>query len=204
MSILIIIGLVVLAYFLIKASQEKKEQKKRREKFYNTPFGADFKKFDEDEEGYLADLAESFNDYLGEAAELKHKGLLAIKNKEFNTAWKSFNEQNLLLLKHANECNFSQRQTLNLTSNISENHANICRLENKHLDALIHILYWISTSLPYTTKSQEKKLVSYFNRTKIKNVQINEVREFVNTMPGNKEIKNQLRQWIDKEKKVEE
>ena len=28
MSILIIIGLVVLAYFLIKASQEKKEQKK--------------------------------------------------------------------------------------------------------------------------------------------------------------------------------
>jgi len=176
-ELLFFIALVLGAYVWIKNYRQTKNEEwiKKGEDFLNKP-------------------RYTFNDNLGDAAKFKHKGLLAIKNKEFNKAWECFHEQKLSYMNHASQHKFNAQETLALDGSVSENLANILRLEKKHKDALIHIIYWVSTS-PSTTKSQEKKLISYFNRAKLKAVNISQVNAFITIKPEFREINNQISEW---------
>lgn len=105
------------------------------------------------------------DDYLGKAAEAKHGARQAIKDKRYDDAWRLLHEQQSELMKHASLCGFTPQQTLSSLSSINEDLANILRLENKKDQALVHILYCVSSS-SRPTQSQNKKLDTYFRRCK--------------------------------------
>jgi len=136
----------------------------------------------------------SGNDFLGNAAKFKHKGLDAIKDKKYNQAWKMFNQQKQCLINHANEQKFNKQQTLSIDASVSENLANILRLEGKHNDALIHIIYWVSTSAK-RTKAQNGKLNSYFNRAKLTGIALSQIEDFISEGPDFRSIRDQLQKW---------
>jgi hypothetical protein len=138
-------------------------------------------------------------DYLGQAAMLKQEAKSAIKEKEYDRAWKLFHEQKQQYLKHASRSEFTPSQTLALDASVSEDLANILRLEGKHNDAFVHILYWIKTS-SHKTKSQEKKLVAYFNRAKIPALDLDEVNEFVST--ANSTDYRSIQAWLSEQIKT--
>jgi tetratricopeptide (TPR) repeat protein len=137
----------------------------------------------------------SDNIFLGDAARFKQQGLLAIKDKEYNKAWEFFHKQKDCYMKHADEHNLTAQQTSELDASVGENLANILRLEGKHADALVHIIYWISTSSK-VTKTQDKKLIAYFNRAKLNGVEASQVEKFTETNPNFQQIKTKLSEWI--------
>ena len=136
----------------------------------------------------------SDNDFLGDSDKFKQQGVLAVKNKEYSKAWEVFHKQKHCLMKHADEYNFTTQQTSALDASVSENLANILRLEGRHVDALAHIIYWVSTSSKIT-KAQEKKLTSYFNRSKLNDVDISQVEKFIESQPKFAQIKQQVSEW---------
>jgi hypothetical protein len=156
----------------------KKEQTKLVNEFLNTPLYSD-----------------STNNYLADAAELKQKGIQAIRMKEYSDAWDYFHQQKLIYIKYADSQGFDKNQTLALDSSISEHFANILRLEGKHLDALIHAIYWCTSSEPKLSKSQEKKLASYLGRAKLLEIDISDLYHFLSTKPEFNKIKLQVQEW---------
>lgn len=116
-------------------------------------------------------------DYLGMAAKNKHAAKSAIKAKEFDTAWKLLHEQKHNYMAHAQVMRFDKAQTLSLDGTVHEDLANILRLEKKHKDALVHIVYWAvsGTSL---TKSHISKLTAYFNRCKFEETCLSSLIEY--------------------------
>jgi hypothetical protein len=122
---------------------------------------------DEFTSGLLADFAK--NNHLGKAAIASSKAHEAIADGKLDVAWGLLNEQKQHYLQHAANCGFTKEQTFALDASVSEPMANILRLEGKHFDALIDIIYWVAAT-PRITKSQQQKLQSYFNRCKFKKV----------------------------------
>ena len=129
---------IVFAVFvlLVLFQMYRDSQKEKGKKWLETPLYSD-------------------NNFLGDAAEFKQQGVLSVKNKEYSKAWEAFHKQKHCFMKHADEHNFTAQQTLALDASVGENLANILRLEGKHVDALVHIIYWVSTS-SRITKVQEK------------------------------------------------
>ncbi|ETR94471.1 hypothetical protein [Acinetobacter lactucae] len=80
-------------------------------------------------------------DYLGPAAEHKHKADEAIKENRFDDAWRHLNEQKINYYRHAAQCNFTEKQTLGLDAIVHITMGNLLRKEGKHLQALYHIAY---------------------------------------------------------------
>lgn len=108
-------------------------------------------------------------DYLGLAAEARRKAKTAIKERRLDDAWRLLHEQQSYWLRDAEKKGSSQRQALSLISSIHEDLANIQRIEGKHQGALASLMYCLAAN-SRPTKSQEKKLTSYFNRCKFKGV----------------------------------
>ena len=117
-------------------------------------------------------------DYLARAAQAGHEAKAAVKAKEFDKAWGLYHEQKSLYLRHAQRCNFTKHQILALDSEVHENLANILRLEGKHEDAFIHILYWVIAQAQRPIKRHEQKLAAYFKRCKYENTDMEEVLRF--------------------------
>lgn len=105
------------------------------------------------------------NDYLGNAALASDKARSAVSTGDFNSAWGFYQEAKDNYLQHAIRENFTPAQTLAIDSSVSQPLANILRLEGKHRDALVHIVYWIACD-PRPSKMQQQKLRAYFNRCK--------------------------------------
>ncbi|MBU2970781.1 hypothetical protein KO527_15625 [Pseudoalteromonas sp. C2R02] len=95
-------------------------------------------------------------DHLGKEAKAGHKAKDAIKNKKYDEAWGFLHEQKLQYMEHANISGFNVEQTLALDADVHENLANVLRLENKHKDALIHIVYWVTAQNHRPKKNHEK------------------------------------------------
>jgi hypothetical protein len=136
-------------------------------------------------------------DYLGKAANAKHKALAATKAKEFDKAWKLFHKQKQYYLQHANKMGFSVAQTLALEGSVHENMANVLRLESRHKDALIHIIYWIASDTK-KIKRHDQKLSAYFERVKFENVDIDEAQNFINKSNGHIDIRviqGKVQEW---------
>lgn len=85
-------------------------------------------------------------DYLGKAADAKHAARAAVKAGQHDRAWGLLHEQKECYLKHAQKMGFDAEQVMRMDGSVSEDFANILRLEKKHTQALVYILYWIVTS----------------------------------------------------------
>lgn len=113
-------------------------------------------------------------DHLGRAAAAKHRGKQAIANADYNGAWRCFHEQKEHCLRHAKRYGMTARQTLALDASVHEDLSNVLRLEGKHDDALVHLIYCVVSS-PRPTKVQSKKVSTYFSRCGFKNVSPDEL-----------------------------
>ena len=131
-------------------------------------------------------------DYLGLAATSKHIAQKAVSVKQFDIAWRMLHEQKKHYTGHANRytdgiMGVSDRKkwALALDGSVHEGMANILRLEGKHRLALVHVLYWVSTTKKErVTKAQQQKLSAYFNRCKFAKVSKANLDDFVEIMRG--------------------
>lgn len=131
-------------------------------------------------EEFAARLQADFskNDHLGKAAIAGSKAQEAVASGQFDVAWGFYQDQKQHYLQHASRCGFTKAQLLALDASVSEPMANILRLENRHHDALVHIVYWVAAS-QRITKSQQRKLTAYFNRCRFKTVTLSHLNELV-------------------------
>ena len=136
-------------------------------------------------------------DHLGKAASAGNKARAAVKAADYNLAWRLYHGQKEHYLRHASRNQFTRAQTLALDACVSQDLANILRLEGKHDDALVHILYWICTS-ETPTKTQQQKLIAYFNRCKFKGVSHLDLHATVEILCKNPEFiqtRNAVSRW---------
>lgn len=121
----------------------------------------------------------NIEDHLGRAATAKHAAYFAERAGDLDTAWRLHHERRTHYLRHANQQGFSKAQTLALDAEVSEDLANILRKEGRHLDAFIEILYWTTAQRKRPTKRHSSKLRTYFERSDISSVSLEEVTAFV-------------------------
>lgn len=108
----------------------------------------------------------SFANHLGKAAEHGNEAKQAIKERRFDDAWRSLNEQQSEWLSHASRFGFTKEQTLSLAGSVHSSMANVLRLEKKHDEALAHMLYFGATQREPVQGAFRKKLGAYFRRCK--------------------------------------
>jgi hypothetical protein len=145
-----------------------------------------------------ADFAK--NDHLGKAAIAGQKAQEAVASRKFDVAWGLYQDQKQHYLQHASRCGFTKAQVLALDASVSQPMANILRLENKHHDALVHIVYWVAAS-PRITKSQQQKLPAYFNRCRFKTVTLADLNDLVGASradPDFVRIRDVIGGWRDR------
>ena len=138
------------------------------------------------------------NDYLGLAASAKHRAKIAVKDKNYDLAWELFHEQKKYLYSHGEKYKLNIRNMQALEGDISENLANILRLEGDHLDAFVHMLFSISTNPG--VQSKMKKLPAYFKRTKF-NIDFEDVLQYVYSLQTSDEIifsdiQKKVKKWM--------
>ncbi|WP_170899715.1 hypothetical protein [Vibrio sp. 3-2(1)] len=109
-------------------------------------------------------------DFLGKAAQVGHKAKAAMKLNKFDEAWGLFHEQKSLYIQHANRSSFTPNQALALDATVHEDMANLLRLEGRHKDALVNIVYWALAGSERPVRRHEQKLRAYFNRCKFQNL----------------------------------
>ena len=144
-------------------------------------------------------------DHLGKAAELKKNAKVAIKNKLFDEAWKLLQEQKIVYMKHANSAGFTAKQVLALDATVHVDLANILRMEGKHTEALIHIVYWVANNYDNMTKTQEQKLTAYLNRSNLKLTSIEEAKIAISFLAENPEYvdaQELVSIWLAKEDNI--
>ncbi|MES1986523.1 MAG: hypothetical protein V4440_00570 [Pseudomonadota bacterium] len=152
-----------------------------------------------------AEPEESFDDsakddHLGKAAKTGSKAKEAVASGKFDIAWRLYLDQKQHYLQHAARCGFTKPQVLALDASVSEPMGNILRLEDKHHDALVHIVYWVAAS-PRVTKSQQQKLPAYFNRCRFKTVTLSDLNDLVEASrvePDFVRIRDVIGDWRDR------
>jgi hypothetical protein len=126
-----------------------------------------------------------YEDFLGPAATAKHAAKEAISEGRYDDAWGYLHAQKDFYLSHANRQRFTKKHTLALDAEVHVELANILRLEKKHDDAFVNILYWVTAQSDKPKKSHASKLKSYFNRTSFKkHISFYEVECFVYVRTG--------------------
>lgn len=141
---------------------------------------------EESYDGFSARLLADFarQDYLGKAALAGENARSAKKQGDFNAAWGFYQEMKEHYIQHAARQKFIAAQTLALDAAVSQQLADILRLEGKHHDALVHIIYWVAcTHKP--SKTQEQKLRAYFNRCKFRSVTLADLESYVSISRSN-------------------
>ncbi|MDO6461863.1 hypothetical protein Q4485_14220 [Granulosicoccaceae sp. 1_MG-2023] len=149
--------------------------------------------------GSIADL--QCDDFLGKAAEAGHKAKAAVKAKKYHEAWKLYHDQKSLYMQHANKFGFTARQTIALDASVHEDMANILRHENKHEEALVHIVYWVLAGNDRPLKRHQQKLKSYFNRCKFKKTTLSEAQRAIQLQSKMAEFKrasSSVAGWISR------
>jgi len=136
-------------------------------------------------------------DYLGQAADAGHKAKAAADARYFDSAWRYFHEQKAHYLCHANRSEFTPAQAIALEGSVHRSLANFLRNEERHAEALVHFLYYYASS-PRRTKTDEKQIEAYYNRSKIKAANIDQVRSFAQNLgpiPNFRLIQSTCSQW---------
>lgn len=154
-------------------------------------------------ESYAQEVKADFqrNNFLAKAAEAGHKAKSAAKDKDYDKAWGLYQDQKSFYMQHANRSGFTANQALALDASVHENMANILRLENKHEDALVNIVYWVLTGIDKPIKRHQQKFKGYFNRCKLKNTELSEAER---TIASNKKLpeftlaKSIVSEWVSR------
>jgi len=155
--------------------------------------------FDDYAKNAMADFQQ--NDFLGKAAEAGHKAKAAVKAKQYDEAWGFYHDQKSFYMQHANRSGFTAKQAIALDASVHEDMANILRLENKHEDALVHIVYWILAGSDRPLKRHQQKLQSYFNRCKFSNTTPSEAAKAIDAqteMPEFNLAKSIVTDWVSR------
>ena len=116
-------------------------------------------------------------DYVQLAAEKGREAKLAMREKNNAEAWELIQQQKHFYSQLTDQQIISVTKMIGLDSNVSKDLANLLRLEKKHKDALVHIIYWVANSKS-VTKDQESKLQAYFNRAKLTGPTVNDVMDY--------------------------
>jgi hypothetical protein len=169
-------------------------------KFLQSFFGKKSQELQEDFEYELPSMNEEglyADDFLGLAANEGSKASAAIEAGKFDEAWRHYQEVSQLYLRHAKKENFTVPQTLALVGSVHRAMAKLLELEDRHQDALIHILYCTACSnsqLEYELKHYRP----FFNRCKFKNVKLEEVTSVLETWKDNPDfvaIRDTVVEW---------
>lgn len=126
----------------------------------------------------------SHEDYLGLAAQAGARAGEAVRGKMFDDAWRLYHEQQMHYINHANRNQFTPEDALNLTSSVNERLADILRLQGRHKEALIHIVYLMTVNTRIT-KSQCNKLGPYFRRCKFESKNIEDAQFLTDSLITN-------------------
>jgi hypothetical protein len=150
-----------------------------------------------------ASYAESLSrpDFLGLAAAAGSEAREAVRAGYYNKAWGLYQDQKNLYLQHANHSGFTARQAIALDASMHQQMANVLRLEGRHADALVHILYWAAGASTRPVKAHEAKVRAYFNRCKMKNTTLDEVQVYLSSRRGPANysgIQKQVKRWAAK------
>lgn len=157
----------------------------------------DFVLSEQNEDGFFID------DYLGQAAHAGSKAQEAMEAGEYDRAWGHYQEMSQLYLQHAQKEGFTAKQTLALVGRVHRAMARLLRKEERHHDALVHILYCTACS----DAPLEKELKNYrpfFNRCKFQNVELNEVTESISKWragPDFRAIRDAVAEWKAREER---
>ena len=89
-----------------------------------------------------------------------------------------------LYLEHASKFNFDDKSTIGLDSDISRELANILRLEGKHKQALVHILYWQLGESRKQVNRDINKLRAYYNRSKLDTLTFDQMIDWMDGYQG--------------------
>lgn len=141
------------------------------------------------------------NDFLGKAAEADRKAKAAAIDKQYDKACRLYQEQKIFYMQHANRSGFTAKQSLALDASVHEDMANILRLENKHEDALVHIVYWVLAGADRPIKRHQQKLKSYFNRCKLENTELSEAERIIASnakLPEFMVARSVVSEWISR------
>lgn len=139
--------------------------------------------------------------YLALAADSQRDAKQAVKEKNFDKAWKLFHRQKELYLMHSLRARFTEDQLLALDASVHVSLANVLRLENRHRDALAHILYWVISSRHRPLQAAPKKLDAYFNRCKLTKTTLEDVIAYIDNYSGPADystIQDDVKAWLDK------
>lgn len=115
-------------------------------------------------------------DHLEEANKYKNIAQNLIKKHDYSAAWDNLSKQKEHYLHYSSNNNSNEKQALDLDSSIHEDYAQILKYENKHKHALINIIYYLSSS--EKTQSKQKKLQTYFEQAKLKNISYRQVEDY--------------------------
>jgi len=151
--------------------------------------------FDEFARKLLTEATE--NDFLGKAADAGQRARAAAEAGQYDVAWRLYHEMREHYLRHAARLRFTPAQTLALDSRVSLPMANILRLEGKHHDALVHIMYWVAADSK-VTKAHAQKLGAYLKRCKLKGVTLEMVQRFIESirpLPNFVQIRDEVAAW---------
>lgn len=129
------------------------------------------------------------DDYLGLAANAKHSAITEIKNQNYNKAFELCQRQKEYYLKHAEKNDWNKRDTDRLCNSVHEDFANIYRLENKHKEALINLIFAIASN-ENPTKAIIKKLGAYLNRVKLNKCNLEDIQKYIKIIYLNPIIEN--------------
>lgn len=139
-------------------------------------------------------------DYLGQAANQGTKARAAIDAGDFDAAWGHYQEMNEIYLMHATKQNFTVKQTLALIGSTHRAMAKLLKLEGRHPDALVHILYCTACSKSALHK-ELKHYRPYFNRCKFDCVELQEVTSRLRDWKKNPDfvgIRDTVAEWKDR------
>lgn len=162
------------------------------EPFYD-PFNSS-ESFEDYAKRLAADSAK--HDHLGKAAAACGEARKAVAEGNHDAAWGHFHEAKNQYLQHAARHHFTAEQTLALDAALGPSLANILRLESKHRDALVHMIYWAATSTPSTTVT--KRIRPYFNRCKFESLWLPDLESFIDSLrplPDFVKIRNAVARW---------
>ncbi len=140
------------------------------------------------------------DDYLGLAANVNHRAKLEMKNKNYEKAWELFTERQYYFYRYGEEQKLTASNIIALTADVSEDFANILRLEDNHEQALVHMIYCVAGEYP-TVKYKAKKLPIYFKRAKLKDISFKELEDFIYALPkppDYRTIQNKVKEWLGK------
>ncbi len=128
------------------------------------------------------------DDYSGLMASVRVRGKKAIQEKKFNEAWKLFMEQKMYIMKLCAKRGCTQKEEISMDAEVSEDLANILRIEKRHLQALVHMTYCTLVDYP-TVQYKSKKLKAYFNRAKLVNTSFEDFEKIAYELQANLDFK---------------